>query len=63
MNLCKIEIGVDPAFVNFCIFCKAKRDVTEANHDVTESFGFDFKAHVIMKWFVVFLINEFHILL
>ena len=44
MDLCKIKVGVDPAFVNFWIFCKAKRDVTEANRDVTESSDCDFKT-------------------
>ena len=41
---------------------KTKRDVAEANRDVTESSDFDFETHAILRWFVNFLMDECHIL-
>ena len=54
MDFYKIEIVVDPPFVNVCMCCKTKCDVTEANRDVIESSVFYFETHAIMRWFANF---------
>ena len=59
----KIQRDVDPAFVNFGYVAKTKLGMMEANHDITESSDFQFQTHVIMRWSVDSLMNEFHILL